>query len=248
MKFLPGIGVSKLSGTIGGVTAQSWRGLGVFRRKPIPTKNLTARQMFINSLMSLLSRAWRDELNQGLRTAWNQRAKNYPWVDVFGNERKMTGENLYVKQNMVLLDHGLVRQDQPVAETVPPELIDVVSTVEPASLKIVVAALPDAIVAAQTPFLDVWVAGGFTEFSLDPTPPELSVDSLALPAGRIAHRSDFRHVAYTVDVDETSVTTSLIEVGIPEFQVRNVVVIIRRYNKFGNFTAPQTFEGIVDRS
>ncbi len=248
MKFLPGIGVSKLSGTIGGVTAQSWRGLGVFRRKPIPTKTLTPRQIFINALMTSLSQAWRDVLTQGLRTAWNQRAKNFPWVDVFGNERKMTGENLYIKQNMVLLDHGLARQDTPVPETIPPELTDLTVTVEPSQLVVNVPQLDSAIITAQTPFLDIFVAGGFLDVTVNIPEVfvEVDINTLALPQGRVDQKSDFRHAAYADDKEEgLPPEVGTISVRPPALQTRNVTIVVRRYNKFGNFTAPVKFSIIV---
>lgn len=246
MKYLPGIGVSKLSGTMGGVTAQNWRGLGIFRRKPIPTKTLTARQMFINSLMSLLSKAWRDELNRGLRTAWNQRAKNYPWTDVFGNERKMTGENLYIKQNMVLLDHGLTRQDTPVPDVVPAELLDVVFTGEPENMFLHVPQI-SAGDLADTPFIDVYVAGGYTSTTkADNGIYELNIKSLCLPQGRTHQKSDFRHVAYVDDKLVTEpIESSAISIDPPAGWTRNIVVILRRYNKYGNFSAPRTFTHIA---
>ncbi len=247
MKFLPGIGVAKLSGTIGGVTAQSWRGLGVFRTKPIPTKALTPRQTVINLLMATLSIAWRDELNKGQRTAWNQRAKNFPWVDVFGNERKMTGENLYIKQNMVLLDHSLVRQDNPVPETVPPELLDLGFDSSGTVLTITIPQLSDAIVLSQTPFIDIFVANGFTSIDVSGLPEEVIIDTLALPAGRTYQKSDFRHAVYYDNTDTTLGVEGVIQVQIPAGQTRNTVVHLRRYNKFGNFTAPLIFEDVITR-
>ncbi|HUV72313.1 MAG TPA: hypothetical protein VMW25_04835, partial [Clostridia bacterium] len=160
-KILPGLAVSKMSGTIAGTTYQNWRGMLIARSKPTPTNVNTPRQSFIRMLMKSLSQAWRDELNQGLRTAWNQRAKNFPWLDVFGNSVSMTGENLYIKQNMILLDRSLARQDTPVPETVPPELLGVTATLEEDFYIITIPKLPDAVVASQAPFIDVSIAGGF---------------------------------------------------------------------------------------
>lgn len=249
MKILPGPNVVKMSGTLGGVTYQNWRGMIVARTKPVPKQALTARQMFIGSLMTLLSRAWRDILTQGLRTAWNQRAKNYPWVDVFGNERKMTGENLYIKQNMVLLDHGLTRQDVPVANVVPPELVDWSIAEVADTLQVRSDGLPDGTVASQAPFLDVWLAGGFLTSVVTPGISDVAVEisSLCLPPGRIAQKSDYRHVAYADEFDTVEpVTASSISVQfVPEDRVLNVSLIIRRYNKYGNFSAPRAFQVIL---
>jgi len=244
-KILAGPLASKISGTIGGTTYSNYRGMIVARTKPVPTKTLTARQMFINSLMTLLSRAWRDELTHGLRTAWNQRAKNYPWVDVFGNERKMTGENLYVKQNMVLLDHSLARQDTPVASVIPPELDTlVVNESETEFLSIEYSGVDPAVVASQAPFLDIMVAGGF--LSADISLPGFSVTTLGLPAGRLYSKSDMRHAVYA---DEQAIAEPVVTqtIGIYPYvgdTKTNLTVIIRRYNKYGNFSAPRLFTGI----
>lgn len=248
-KILPGLAVHKISGTIGGTTFQNWRGILVARSKPTPTNVNTPRQTIIRSLMTLLSRAWRDELTKGLRTAWNQHAKTFPWLDVFGREVKMSGENLYIKQNMVLLDHGLTRVDQPAPGIVPPELIDAVFVLHPEGFQISVPELPSAIVTAQTPFLDIWIAGGYESATYDAGPPvDVNIVGYGLPAGRKHQKSDFRHAVYATEIEE-QITPDVQNIGVglppPVGVTRNMVVSIRRYNKFGNFSAPRIFEGII---
>jgi len=248
-KILAGPLASKISGTIGGTTFGNYRGMIVARTKPVPTKTLTARQMFINSLMTLLSRAWRDELNQGLRTAWNQRAKNFPWVDIFGNERKMTGENLYIKQNMVLLDHLRPRVDSPVASVEPPELHDLHIAELADNLQIGSDGLAAGTVASQAPFLDIWIAGGFLTSAVTPGISDVTVEveTLGLPQGRKAQKSDYRHVAYADEWDlvEPVTPSNIVIQGSPADTALNISVIIRRYNKYGNFSAPLLFQGIL---
>jgi len=246
-KILPGLAVHKISGTIGGTTFQNWRGILVARSKPTPTNVMTPRQTVIRALMTLVSRAWRDELTKGLRTAWNQRAKNYPWLDVFGREVKMSGENLYIKQNMVLLDHGLTRQDTPVPDVVPPELTDLSVKDTSGKLELKYDGLPAAVITAQAPFLDVSVAGGFLTAQVDvSTINESYASTLALPAGRKHQKSDFRHVFYISDLPAVEPPEpSTIAVAPPTEQIRNVVISVRRYNKYGNFTAPMLLEAIV---
>ena len=250
-KILPGLAVSKMSGTVAGTTYQNWRGILVARSKPTPTKVQTSRQTFIRSVMTLLSRAWRDELNQGLRTAWNQRAKNFPWLDVFGNSVSMTGENLYIKQNMVLIDHSLPRQDTPVPDVMPPELLDLSIDPDPEQLGIDVPQLSSAVMTAQGPFLDIWVAGGFLTSVVEDGDPFVNavISSLALPPGRTDQKSDFRHAAYANDKLLTEpAEPGKIVVTPPSAQIKNVTVIVRRYNKYGNFTAPRKFSAIATGS
>ena len=244
-KILPGAAVAKMSGTIAGTTYQNWRGMLIARSKPTPTNVMTPRQTFIRSLMTLLSRAWRDELTAGLRVAWNQRAKNYPWLDVFGRELRMSGENLYIKQNMVLLDHGLTRVDQPVPDIVPDELVDATVEALPASeLVVKIPGKTAGMITAQTPFVKIDVAGGFLSVDDSAVPEELVIQSLALPAGRKHQKADFRLTYYLNDVDVVVDERTLFRVGIPVEQTRNIVVIIQRYNKHGNFSAPRLIEGI----
>jgi len=246
MKILPGLAVSKMSGTVAGTTYQNWRGILVARSKPTPTNVNTPRQSVIRMLMKSLAQAWRDELNQGLRTAWNQRAKNFPWLDVFGNSVSMTGENLYIKQNMVLLDHSLARQDTPVPDTVPPELLGVTATLEEDFYIITIPKLPDAVVASQAPFIDVSIAGGFLSLSIDPLI-SVGIVTQALSPGRTHQKSDFRHCAYLDSMPESSVETEqAVTVIKPALQPKNIVVSIRRYNKYGNFTAPLLLSVIND--
>lgn len=246
-KILPGLAVHKISGTIGGTTYQNWRGLLVARSKPTPTNVNTPRQTKIRSLITLLSRAWRDELNPGLRTAWNQRASSYPWLDVFGNAVKMSGINLYIKQNMVLLDHGLTRVDQPVAAIEPPEVIAEISeAIE--DLKITVADIDSGVIASQSPFLDVRVAGGYLTATTTPAPIEVEISSLALPAGRKHQKSDFRHVIYYNDEiaiapEDARIAVQSVQAGAP----RNIVVSLQRFNKHGNFSQPILLSAVVTK-
>jgi len=247
-KILPGLAVSKMSGTVAGTTYQNWRGILVARSKPTPTNVATPRQLVVRMLMSLLSRAWRDELNQGLRTAWNQRAKNFPWLDVFGNTISMTGENLYIKQNMVLLDHSLPRQDTPVPDVMPPELTDLTIEPEVEQLSINVPQLSASIMTSQVPFLDIWVAGGFLTSVVEDTDPFVNavISSQALPPGSIDSKSDYRHAAYANDKLLTEpAEEGLIVVTPPAGHTKNIAVIVRRYNKYGNFSAPRKFSAII---
>lgn len=252
-KILPGANVSQISGTTVGTTYQNWRGMLVMREKPTPHNPMSPRQTTVRSITAFLSRRWRDVLTEGLRTAWNQKAKITPWFNVFGRTIEMTGINLYVKQNFVLLDHFLPVQDTPVPEVIPPSLFDI--TVDPPddTLKLFIPHLTDEIITAQKPFLDVKIAGGFTKIALTPPVPpntfyEVEITSQALPQGRVHQMSDFKHAIYLDDTgpgvppSEPSSISGII--GEPPL-VKNVVFSITRFNKYGNFTPPRIFSKIV---
>lgn len=248
MKYLPGIAVNELNGTMKGVTAQRWRGLGVFRKKPTPHNPQTPRQTDVRIITAQIAEAWREELNQGQRTAWNQRAKTYPWTDSFGREIRMTGLNLFVKQNFPLVDFGKDKQSLPPPMTEPPELADATVVAETGQLYITVWTLDPAIVTAQEPFLDIRVAGGFTQATMNENALfNAVIQSQALPQGRLHQKADFKHAGYVSDVP-TVITPdqSEIFVHIPADTVKNVVVQIRRYNKYGNFSTTRTFQSIVN--
>lgn len=247
-KILQGIGVEAISGTIGGTTFQKWRGLLIARGKPTPHNPSTARQTRIRSIVSTISRAWRDVLTAGQRTAWNQFAEVFPWYDVFGRSMSLRGISLFLKINTVLLDHNRPMQIEPPPAVEPPELTGITIDVTPSALSLEVSQLVEGIITAQEPFIDVWVAGGFTayETSLDPGKYEMEVHSQCLPQGRKHQKSDFRHVSY---IDDMAIMTppetpSLLHLLPPEFHVKNCVMRIQRYNKNGRYSVPVIYEGI----
>lgn len=247
-KILQGIGVEAISGTIGGTTFQKWRGLLIARGKPTPHNPMTERQTRIRSIVSTISRAWRDVLNAGQRIAWKQHAENFPWFDVFGRSISLTGISLFLKINTVLLDHDLVMQVNPPPAVEPPELTGIVYTTEPGTMAMEFPQLAPGIITAQEPFIDVWVAGGYTSFANTSTPEAfaLAIQSLCLPQGRTHQKSDFRHVDYVNDVPVSEPPgVSAITTSIPDSYVRNVVVRVQRYNKYGRYSVPVIYDSIV---
>lgn len=242
--------VGQIAGTIGGITFQNWRGIQTLREKPTPHNPKTARQMEVRAINTELSRAWRDVLNQGQRIAWNQRATTFSWKTILGKTIKSTGENLFIKQNFQLLDFGLDRQITPPPLVMPPELTDIILEPQAAQLELKVPQIVPGIITAQTPFLDVWIAGAFT--SVLPPAPENGayvaiINSEALSQGRVHQNSDFRHAFYAADLPITEPPSDPAEifVNIPGATVRNVVLLIRRYNQFGNYSQSQIFGKII---
>lgn len=247
-KILQGIGVEAISGTIGGTTFQKWRGLLIARGKPTPHNPSTPRQTRIRSIVSTISKAWRDVLNQGQRTAWNQFAEVFPWYDVFGRSMSLRGISLFLKINTVLLDHLKPMQIEPPPAVEPPEISDLVIETPISNLSITVPQVVSGIVTAQEPFLDIAVAGGFTALDDAPDVPfAVNINSQALPQGRKHQKSDFRHVAFVDDQAETLPPEigGQIVVTIPVGYTRNIVVRIQRYNKHGRYSVPRIFEAII---
>lgn len=247
-KILWGFGVKAVSGTFAGATFQSWRSLNIVRGKPVPHNPMTERQTRIRSIVSTISRYWRDVLNVGQRTAWEQFAEIFPWFDVFGKPLMLRGINLFLKMNTVLLDHDRAMQVTPPPAVEPPELTGLVSIEPDIALRLEVPQLEGGIITAQEPFIDVWVAGGFTA-AQSTGPPEhydLEILSSLLPQGRKHQKADFRHVAYADDVAvvEPPVTPSLISVFPVPGHTRNCVIRLQRYNRYGRYSVPVIYSGI----
>lgn len=250
MKYLPGIAVNELNGTLKGVTAQRWRGLGVFRKKPTPHNPMTPRQTDVRIITAQIAEAWREELNQGQRTAWNQRAKNYPWKDVFGREIAMTGLNLYVKLNFPLIDFGLPKNIEPPPMTEPPELDDVILDPDINTMFLAVPQITPAIQTAQAPFIDLKIAGGWFVANISEQTPNFYLAELnteALPQGRVHQKADFVHALYLADTipAEPPGEPNNIAIAVPFGATRNVTVSLKRFNKFGNFSTERIFSKII---
>ena len=247
-KILFGLGFEAVSGTFGGATFQKWRSLNIVRGKPVPSNPMTARQTRIRSIVSTISRAWRDVLTAGQRTAWEQFAEIFPWFDVFGKSMSLRGISLFLKMNTVLLDHDKAMQLTPPPAVEPPELTGLTVAPDPAAFNVTVPQLAPGIITAQESFIDIWVAGGFTSIIADVIGADftIEVNSQCLPQGRKAQKSDYRHVFY---VDDKEIVTppdgaSDIFIKPPAENTKNCVFRLQRYNKYGRYSVPVVFQGI----
>lgn len=240
--------VGQVAGTIGGITYQNWRGIQTLREKPTPHNPKTARQTEVRAINTELSRFWRDGLNQGQRTAWNQRAKTFSWKTILGKDIKSTGENLFIKQNFQLLDFGLSMQTTPPPMVMPPELVGLQLEPETEALTILAQQLAPAVITTQTPFLDIWVAGGFTsvEFAENDVY-DITIETQAISQGRVHQVSDFKHAIYIADkpTTEPPAVSEILTILYGSGAVRNVVLLIRRYNKYGNYSQSMIYQKII---
>ena len=249
-KILFGLGFEAISGTFGGATFQKWRSLNIVRGKPVPSNPMTVRQTRIRSIVSTISRAWRDVLTAGQRIAWEQFAEIFPWFDVFGKSMSLRGISLFLKMNTVLLDHDKPMQITPPPALVPPELTGVIVAVEEnQELQIKIPQLSAGLITAQESFVDIWVAGGFTSAVFNQTDPNyiLSIATQALPPGRKHQKSDFRHVVYADDTPEpvapAEPVDNVLSITIPDYSIKNVFARVQRYNKYGRYSVPLILGG-----
>lgn len=95
MKFVPSIGAD-YSGSLGGVTASRNRYGSYFRRKASPVNPNSARQQAVRSYFATGAVGW-SMLTAPQRAAWDDYAANTPFVDSLGNQKFVTGQNMYMR-------------------------------------------------------------------------------------------------------------------------------------------------------
>lgn len=110
MLFRPTIGTD-LSGSLGGIVASHNRGGPYFRNRAIPTNPATPEQVVLRTAMTVLVAAWNDDLTPAQRTNWETYAANVPLTNRIGESRNVTGQNMYVRGNIVAIQTGIPRQD-----------------------------------------------------------------------------------------------------------------------------------------
>lgn len=110
MLFRPTIGTD-LSGSLGGIVASRNKGGPYFRNRAIPTNPSTSFQQVLRLAMTVLTSAWNDDLTEVERDAWQTYADNVPLTNRIGEARNVSGQNMYVRGNIVAIQTGLARQD-----------------------------------------------------------------------------------------------------------------------------------------
>lgn len=101
-KILLGGGVSGLSGSIGGTTFSRNSNGAYARNKVTPVDSKTPEQLAARSIFTAISTSYRD-LTPAQRAGWKDGAPNFPYVDVFGQSKTYTGNQLFMKLNMNLV-------------------------------------------------------------------------------------------------------------------------------------------------
>lgn len=93
------------SGSVGGTVHSNNRGGNYVKNKSIPLNPATARQTLIRGLTAGFAQAWRG-LTDAQRTAWNQATINFPVTNPLGSTVILSGEQLYIRFNVVLANIG----------------------------------------------------------------------------------------------------------------------------------------------
>ncbi len=117
MKLKFGAIVTDGRGKIGGHVASKNRAGAYLRTKVTPSNPNTVAQAQARGILASLSQTWQT-LTDSQRSGWNDAVKEWGTTDIFGDIKKPSGINLFVKLNANLISVGF------------PQLLDVPSKME----------------------------------------------------------------------------------------------------------------------
>lgn len=121
------------------------------RTKVTPVNPQTTDQQNARNTLSSISSSWRS-LTQGQRDAWSAAAAQFPFTDIYGNAKILSGSALYTKLNINALTYGgggIADAPSPVAVQTP-GVISVTAAAGTPAMSIVFANTP---VDADTAFV-----------------------------------------------------------------------------------------------
>lgn len=99
------------SGSLG-ATVYSHNRFGQYiRARTIPVNPRTALQVAARNRVKALASAWQNILTQTQRDAWDLYADTVGWLNKLGEVVHLTGMNMYVRTNAIVLQFGLARID-----------------------------------------------------------------------------------------------------------------------------------------
>ena len=106
MKLKFGAIVTDGRGKIGGHVASKNRAGAYLRTKVTPSNPNTVAQVQARGILSSLSQQW-PTLSESQRLGWNEAVKEWGTTDIFGDIKRPSGINLFVKLNANLVSVGL---------------------------------------------------------------------------------------------------------------------------------------------
>jgi len=249
MKLFNPIQSQKASGTFGGLIIYNYNDLSVARNWGKPSGVKTERQLMVESNMTILSRVWSTDLNEGQRIAWNNFAKNFVWKDLWGRDFTLKGMTLFTKFNFQLIDSLKTLQLTPPPAVNPSEISFLQIQNDSGEVLITLDTITEGEISSQSPFIDIWVAGDFVLHSQSSgaTDTEIVFRGLGMPQGVNPVKSDYRHRVYQ-DSLPYDVPPGVKSIGIlfqtpegGEFTTpQRIAMKIKRYNKYGRYSNVQS--------
>lgn len=119
-----GMFMTDARGKVGGQVFSKNRAGAYIRTKVTPSNPQTSAQAQVRSNLATLSTGW-NSLTVNQISQWNSSVEDWTSTDVFGDIKKPTGKNLYVKLNLNLLNSGQDVINTPPAKIEIPSLVDV---------------------------------------------------------------------------------------------------------------------------
>lgn len=104
--YQPSMWLPLISGSVGSTTFSNNSGGHYVKNKSNPTNPGTIRQTIIRGYLAQMAQAWRN-LTEAQRLQWNGAAINFPYTDPFGDVHTYSGEVLFIKLGVNLLNIGL---------------------------------------------------------------------------------------------------------------------------------------------
>lgn len=102
---------AEVRGSIGGAVFARNRGGQYVRNRSVPLNPQSVRQIGVRQEFGALANAWSNDLTEAQRTAWATYAANVPIPNSLGENRNVSGINMYTRGNSLLLDCGGARED-----------------------------------------------------------------------------------------------------------------------------------------
>lgn len=119
-----GMMMTDARGKLGGQVFSKNRAGAYIRTKVTPSNPQTSAQAQVRSNLATLSTGW-NSLSAPQIAQWNSSVDEWSSTDVFGDIKKPTGKNLYVKLNVNLLNSGQSAIVSPPVKLDLPALVDV---------------------------------------------------------------------------------------------------------------------------
>lgn len=158
--------VSDMRNSLNGSVLSKNRAGNYIRNKVTPVNPQTSYQQAVRSLFASLSSQWKG-LTNDQRASWRAATANFPYTDIFGDQKELDGKSLYVKLNTNLVNAGeQIIQTAPVGGSIPESLVNTVDA---------------AFYTDSTPFLlettllPTGVPTGYAAlfYATDPVPPQI---------------------------------------------------------------------------
>lgn len=102
-----GLGVSKISGKVGGSVFARNRTGNYVRNWAKPVNPNTDRQVLVRSILAALVQDWKDTLTSSERYQWQVYADNVVMKNRLGEDMHLSGFNQFIRSNMALVNADL---------------------------------------------------------------------------------------------------------------------------------------------